>query len=79
VGYYGREITTGEKMTKVKTQARIVGEHFFAKTSNRIRYMGYHGRAPVGLNLLECNILSTGTNVLSFTYLLHGAESFLRS
>jgi len=28
--------------------------------------MGYHGLAPEDLNLLECNILSTGTKVLSF-------------
>jgi hypothetical protein len=51
-------------MTKVKTQARIVGENFVVKTRNHIRYVDYHGRAPEDLYLLVCNALSTGTKVL---------------
>lgn len=55
-----------KKMTKVKTQARIVGEHFIVETCNQIGYMGYHSPAPEDLYLLECNALSAGTKIMSF-------------
>jgi hypothetical protein len=53
-------------MTKVKTQTKIVGEHFIVQTRNQIRYMCYQDNATEDLYLLECSVLSTRKKVLSF-------------